>query len=161
MSNGSVPGYRHTQAGPWSLVLYTFGGVLVLALSVLTWEQPAVPFLPVILAVAGVLLLMLGACFQHLTVSDAGDRLAVRFGPIPLFGMSVRYEDIEKVEVGRTTLLSSWGIHMSPRGGWVWNIWGWDCVVIHRKDGAVRRVGTDDAENLARFVSAKMGKPGG
>jgi hypothetical protein len=157
MSNGSVPGYRHTQAGPWSWVLYLFGVVML----VTAWSVREQPVGPVILLGVGAFMLLLGACFQHLTVSDAGDRLAVRFGPIPLFGMSVRYEDIEKVEVGRTTLLESWGIHMSPRGGWVWNIWGWDCVVIHRKDGAVRRVGTDDAENLARFVSAKMGKPGG
>ena len=157
MSNGLVPGYRHTQAGPWSWVLYLVG-VVMLGAAWLAWEEPVAA---VILVVVGGFILLLGASFQYLTVSDAGDRLAVRFGPLPLVGTSVRYEDIEKVEVGKTTLLDSWGIHMSPRGGWVWNIWGWDCVVIHRKDGAVRRVGTDDAENLARFVSAKMGKPGG
>ena len=53
-------------------------------------------------------------------------------------------------------LLDGWGIHMSPRGGWVWNIWGRDCVVIHLERGALR-VGTDDAENLAAFLKQRTG----
>jgi hypothetical protein len=37
--------------------------------------------------------------------------------------------DIGSVEIGRTLHLDGWGIHMSVRGGWVWNLWGRDCVV--------------------------------
>ena len=48
---------------------------------------------------------------------------------------------------------------MSLRGGWVWNIWGRDCVVLQlRKD--ILRVGTDDAEKLARFLEEKIGERG-
>jgi hypothetical protein len=50
--------------------------------------------------------------------------LVIRFGPIPLFRRTVRYADIQKVEVGRTLILDGWGIHFSIRGGWVWNLWG-------------------------------------
>lgn len=45
---------------------------------------------------------------------------------------------------------------MSIRGGWVWNLWGRDCVVVHLKNGGVLRIGTDDAENLARFLEGKV-----
>lgn len=45
------------------------------------------------------------------------------------------YSNIPKVETGRTLLLDGWGIHMSVRGGWVWNLWGKDCVVVHMKKG--------------------------
>ena len=71
--------------------------------------------------------------------------------------MTILYRDIEKVEIGRTTILDGWGIHLSLRGGWVWNIWGRDCVVIHRRKG-ITRIGTDDAENLARFLKRKIGQ---
>jgi hypothetical protein len=98
--------------------------------------------------------------FHHLTVADQGDRLAIRFGPVPLFGRTVCYADIEKVEVGRTLILDGWGIHYSIRGGWVWNLWGRDRVVVHFKNGGTLRVGTDDAENLARFLNGKVAHPG-
>ncbi len=53
-------------------------------------------------------------------------------------------------------LLESWGIHMSPRGGWVWNIWGRDCVVIRLETGTLR-LGTDDAANLAEYLRQRIG----
>ena len=151
MYERSVPGYQHTQKGPWFLLLYGFG----LLMLVVGWLVREVPVVPVVLLVAGGIMLLLGACFQHLTVADEGERLAIRFGPLPLFEMRVHFGDIEEVEVGRTTLLDGWGIHLSLKGGWVWNIWGRDCVVIRRKDG-VLRIGTDDAGNLAAFLRTKM-----
>ncbi len=66
------------------------------------------------------------------------------------------YNEIKSVETGRTLLLDGWGIHMSIRGGWVWNIWGRDCVVLHLKKGTLR-IGTDDAENLAGFIEQRIG----
>jgi hypothetical protein len=72
-----------------------------------------------------------------------------------LFRRTVRYADIESVEVGRTLILEGWGIHYSIRGGWVWNLWGRDCVVVHLKKGMLR-IGTDDAENLAGFLRSKV-----
>jgi hypothetical protein len=104
------------------------------------------------------LFLLLGSSFRHLTVEDQGEHLEVRFGPIPLFRWRVRYEDVKGVEVGRTLPLDGWGIHMSVRGGWVWNIWGRDCVVLHL-DRSPLRIGTDDAENLAGFLKRRTGVP--
>ena len=75
---------------------------------------------------------------------------------MPLFRRRVRYEDIRDVEIGRTVLLEGWGIHMSPRGGWVWNIWGRDCVVIHLETGTLR-VGTDDDANLEALLRQRIG----
>lgn len=150
MSDSDASGYHHTQQGPWSLLLYGIG-VLTLGLGFLLREEP---FVTLWLPTLGLLLLVLGACFQQLTAADEEDRLVIRFGPLPLFRKQIRYEDMRSVEVGRTTLLDGWGIHMSLRGGWVWNIAGWDCVVIHH--GGKTWVGTDDAENLAGFLKAKI-----
>ena len=105
---------------------------------------------------------LLAPAFHHLTVEDAGHMLLVRFGPLPLpmFRTAIPYDDIQSVEVGRTLFVEGWGIHLSPRGGWVWNIWGRDCVVVHRRNGVVR-IGTDDADRLARFLDGKIARPRG
>ena len=101
--------------------------------------------------VVAVLLVLVGLAFQHLTVEDEGDRLAIRFGPLPFLETAVRYDDMKGIEVGRTTLLDGWGIHRRPRHGWLWNLWGRDCLVIHLEWGTLR-VGTDDAANLEPFL---------
>jgi hypothetical protein len=49
-----------------------------------------------------------------------------------------------------------WGIHYSVRGGWVWNVWGRDCVVVRLNDGGVLQIGTDNAPDLARFLEEKI-----
>lgn len=150
-----VPGYSHTQKAPLCLILY--GSALLCFL--LGWTVGDTP--GVYLAVGvGLLIALLGPAFHHLTVVDQGDRLAVRFGPLPLFRRTVRYDDIEKAEVGRTLVLDGWGIHYSLRGGWVWNLWGRDCVVAHFKGDGVLRIGTDDATNLARFLEGKVVQQG-
>jgi hypothetical protein len=86
--------------------------------------------------------------------------LAIRFGPVPLFHRTVRYADIGSVEVGRTLLLDGWGIHYSVRGGWVWNLWGRTCVVVHFKDGGTLRIGTDDADDLVAYLRSRIGERG-
>ncbi|MFO1043285.1 MAG: hypothetical protein U0941_15940 [Planctomycetaceae bacterium] len=141
-------GYSHTQNAPLCLLIYALAAVF-LALGWFVQDAPPIPWLfPPI----GVLMLVIAASFHHLTVEDQGDVLSVRFGPIPSFRKTVKYADIVKVEVGRTLLLDGLGIHMSIRGGWVWNLWGRDCVVIGFKNGSTLRIGTDDAENLAGFL---------
>jgi hypothetical protein len=72
-----------------------------------------------------------------------------------LFRRRIPYDVILEVETGRTTFLEGWGIHWSPWGGWVWNIWGYDCVLLRLKRGKLK-IGTDDAEGLAEFVSSRI-----
>jgi hypothetical protein len=153
------PGYWHRQKAPLCLVLY--GSAL--ACFALAGVLPPIPGVPGIAfaAAVGLLLAILAPAFHHLTVKDEGDRLAIRFGPLPLFRRAVRYADIEWVEVGRTPLLDGCGgIHYSIRGGWVWNLWGRDCAVVLLKNGGVLRIGTDDAPNLARFLEGEITQPG-
>lgn len=152
----TTPGYSHTQAAPLCLLLYATALVLL----VVGLAVPDVPPIRWLFPPIGLLVLVVAASFHHLTVEDRGDVLAVRFGPLPLFRRTVRYADIEAVEVGRTLLLDGWGIHYSVRGGWVWNLWGRECVVVRFRDGRTLRIGTDDAENLAAFLGAKTGGRG-
>jgi hypothetical protein len=149
--DGIRPRYSHTQKAPLCWLVYALA-VVFLALG---WFAPDAPPLPWLFPPIGLLMLVVAASLHHLTVEDQGDVLSVRFGPIPLFRRTVPYSDIVKVEVGRTLILDGWGIHMSIRGGWVWNLWGRDCVVLHLKKGTLR-IGTNDPETLQRFLQCKV-----
>lgn len=151
-----MEGYTHTQESPLCLLVYGTS----LALVVGSWATRDEVSIAMTLGAAGAVTLVLAMAVHHLTVEDQGDVLTVRFGPLPLFRRTVPYTDIEKAEPGRTTILDGWGIHYSVRGGWVWNLSGWACVVIHFKNGGVLRIGTDDAENLARFLRGKISRQG-
>lgn len=151
----TTPGYSHKQTAPLCLILYGVG-ITTVALAVLMGDPLGI----VIAGSVSLVLLLLAPCFHHLIVEDQSDVLAVRFGPVPLFRRTVRYADIGSVEVGRTLLLDGWGIHLSVRGGWVWNLWGRTCVVVRFKDGGTLRVGTDDADNLVEFLRSKIGERG-
>ena len=143
--------YRHTQRAPLCLIVYATAIMFL----VLGWVLRNEPVIQWVLPPVGLLMLVLAASFHHLTVEDEGDRMSVSFGPIPLFRRSVKYENIVSVETGRTTILDGWGIHMSLRGGWVWNLWGRNCVVLQLRKG-ILRVGTDDAVNLVEFLNARL-----
>ena len=147
--------YWHRQQAPLCLILYAISAGLLVA----GWSVRVEPFVSVVLLFVGTLVLVLGASLHHLTVADEGDRLTVAFGPVPLFRRSIPYDDIREVEIGRSAIFEGWGIHLSLRGGWVWNIWGRDCVVLRLRRGIIR-IGTDDAENLAQFVQGRLTSEG-
>ncbi len=143
--------YSHTQHGRFHVGLY----VAVAALLAVAWgcrHQPAMMWINV--AVAGVIFLFTQS-FHYLTVRDDGDALAVRFGPIPLLGTRIPYARITAVEPGRSTIIDGWGVHWVPGRGWTYNIWGFDCAVLHLGKRVVR-VGSDEVENLVAFVNRKI-----
>lgn len=142
--------YHHIQRAPWYVLFY----VLFVIFCAVGWTARHDPVVSVVMPAVGLLMLVVIPCFHHLTVADKGDHLEICFGPLPLFRKRIMYENIRQVEIGRTMLLEGWGIHMSLRGGMVWNIWGRDCVVVYHR--GITRIGTDDGQNLARFLKSKM-----
>jgi len=142
--------YHHTQKGPWGLMCYAFAAAFLTA----SWAMP-VPVPRMTSFAAGILMLLLAGSLGQLTVADEGDHLDIRFGPFPLFRKRIVYADIVEVEKGRTNFLDGWGIHWNPWHGWVWSIWGYDCVVIRLKRGTIR-VGTDDPDGLAEFLKERV-----
>jgi hypothetical protein len=150
MDPSYTPEYEHTQTGPWYLMLMAVG---VVFLSV-GWFVPGDPVSDIVLPVGAWAMAFLAMSFRTLTVVDRGDHLALRFGPVPLFRKRVRYQDLQRVTPGRLSILDGWGIHYSLRGGWVWSMWGFDCVDVRHRDRTLR-IGTDDAENLAKFLEGQ------
>lgn len=99
---------------------------------------------------------ILALAFRQLTVRDGGDVLLVYFGPLSLFRRRVPYADIERVEQARSSWLDGWGIHMSPSGGWTWNLWGFDCVDVYLTRGRKLRLGTDEPLELETFLKQQI-----
>ena len=143
-----MPTYDHTQKGWLHWLLITIAAVIV----VLAVLQPDAAIFAAILAP---FILLLALCFCQLRVRDDGDALAVRFGPIPLFGTRVPYRDIRHAEADRSALVDGWGVHWVPTRGWIFNIRGRDCVKLDLGKRTVR-VGTDDPQGLAAFVSSRI-----
>ena len=144
-------GYVSTQKGPWAAVL---GGVAVLLVvqAVILCEKPMVG--AALVAGAAILAICAG-CFHRLTVRDEGDRLGIRFGPLPLFRKTIPYGAIRSAVTGRSAFIDGWGIHYIPRRGWTYNIRGYACVVLD-VDGTAVRVGVPDPDRLADFLRSKM-----
>ena len=122
--------YEHTQKAPLYLILVSVGVAMLIA----GWLAPEL-VVQIILLSSGGLMFLLAQCFGQLTVSDENDRLLISFGPLPLFRRRILYSNIDSVERSRTTILDGWGIHLSPSGGWTWNLWGFDCVDVCFKKG--------------------------
>ncbi len=143
--------YRHVQRAPLCLLVYASAVIFIGGAWFLRGE-PALcwPFVG-----AAAALFIVGGGFHYLAVVGESDGLSIRFGPLPLFRRKVMYADIHRAETGRTTLLDGWGIHYSSRNGWLWNIWGRECVALYLQNG-VLRVGSDDAERLADHIRPRL-----
>lgn len=144
-------GYRHVQHGKLHWVLH--GGAAALALgAVCARAEPAAFW---IVAVAAAVMVVCGAGFRTLAIEDEGDRLAVRFGPLPLLATTIRYADIRRVERCRTRWIDGWGVHWAPGRGWTWNLWGFDAVRITLERGSIQ-LGTDDPDGLLGFLESRL-----
>ena len=150
------PQYDHIQKSPLYLIIFAMGILQLIAATTFSpWSNSIFP--GIILFFSGLFVIFLAFGFQHLQVVDQGNFLTLRFGklPLPLCNRKLIYKNIIKVEIGRTLLLDGWGIHYSIRGGWVWNIWGRDCVVVYCEKETLR-IGTDDAARLSTFLETKI-----
>jgi len=143
--------YDHTQ----SAQLYLLNVVIGIGMLVGAWLTPA-EMTQLILGSSGAVMFVLALSFRHLSVSNEGQCLLVSFGPLPLFRRRIRYTDIKSVEQSRTTFFDGWGIHLSPGGGWTWNLWGFDCVDVYFKQGRRLRIGTNDPEGLESFLKQRL-----
>ena len=155
--------YDHTQRGRFHLLLVFLGLVLVLVGSLLPegGAEAGETVTPWWLAGVGALFLGISQLFARLRVRDLGTHLGVRFGPVPWVGRRVPYEGIRGIRVGRSSLVDGWGIHWRPGRGWIWNLWGFECVELQLEAGARLRIGTDDPAGLAAFLADRTGIPPG
>lgn len=103
------------------------------------------------------ILLVCAWLFHSLTIEISDSELHWRFGP-GLIRKSVLLTEITAAEAVRTG--PSWGIHWSPRTGWLYNVSGFDAVAITLRDGNRFCLGTDEPQALtARLAEAIRQNP--
>ena len=145
------PQYEHTQKGHLHLIVYS----AAVALFVVTWAS--LDDLPTMIIpyLAACLMVLAGWCFKTLTVRDEGEHLAVRFGSLRVFRTCIPYAQMIAVETARSSVIDGWGVHWMPGKGWIYNLWGFDCVRINLGRKKVR-IGTDDPQGLTEFLKTKI-----
>jgi hypothetical protein len=140
--------YSHTQAGTLMLVILPIGA---LALAVAAFTLPVMAARGALWA-AAILLVILAWLFSSLTVEVTEDEIRWRFGP-GLIRFRLPRSDIESSRVVRNSWLNGFGIRMRP-GFRLYNVSGLDAVELRLKSGDIRRLGSDDAEQLAAALKS-------
>jgi hypothetical protein len=102
---------------------------------------------------AGLLVVLLR--FHSLTVRIDREFLRVRFG-VGLVRVRYRIFDVRTAEPVRNRWWWGWGIRLL-RSGLLFNVSGLRAVELVLRSGAVRRIGTDEPETLARAIRAACG----
>jgi hypothetical protein len=137
--------YQHTQKDlliPGAMAAMFFILVLIGALVLK-------PFL-----ITAPLLLVVGWLFHSLTIEIDGENLRWQFGP-GLFHKSVSLAAITSVQVVRTSFFDGWGIHWG-RFGWLYNVAGFDAVVVTLRGGKTFALGTDEPFALAAAIAQSL-----
>jgi hypothetical protein len=139
------PLYEHTQAGWPMRIAFMSCAVLFVGMTALGDLRES-PSAQVVLLLGAVLAVAIGWLWSSLTVRIADDALRLQFG-LGLPRKTVPLADLESVEVTRTRFLDGWGVHRTRRG-WLYNVSGFDAVLLRRKDGKALLVGTDEPRKL-------------
>ncbi len=149
------PAYQHTQAG-WPMRL-SFTALALGLVVVCAFPPPGLGSGSLWAMVVGaVVALAVGWLCSSLTVCVDGNALRFHFG----FGWprkAVPMDDIVAVEVTRTTFWEGWGVHRTRRG-WLYNVSGYDAVLIRRRDDSSLLVGTDEPRRLKAAIERAQGR---
>jgi hypothetical protein len=140
-TNTFAGSYRHTQRGTLILAV-TLGMAMVFAVLAMTLLKP--------MWIAPLILLVTAWLFRSLTIEITDSELRWRFGP-GLIRKSVLLAEIVSAEPVRTG--PSWGIHWSPRTGWLYNVSGLDAVAVTLRGGKKFALGTDEPQVLATWLA--------
>jgi hypothetical protein len=137
--------YDHTQRGTvvrWALL----GGAAVSA--VLSYIVPPPPGVLVVLVVV---LAVAAYLFSAMTVQIDDRALRWIFGP-GMIQKAVPLAEIRRAEATRTRWYEGWGIHKTRRG-WLYNVSGYDVVLVTRRDGSQFLLGTDEPARLRDAIN--------
>jgi hypothetical protein len=149
--------YEHTQPG--TLIRLSIGGGAV-ALGILAIVLSATGAVEgaIICAVMAVVFVFLLCLFHSLAVRVSRDDVAIAFG-IGVVRKSFIVDDIQSVSGVRNHWYNGWGIR-KIRGGWLYNVSGWDAVQIDLTDGRKYRIGTDEPRELLMAIESAVASAG-
>ena len=150
--------YEHTQPGTlfrvalgfWLLVF--LAGAVAVLVSGVGAEKAIVPIILAAIFAAVI------ALVHSLTVRVSHNEIRLSFG-VGLIQKSFLIDDIEAAATARNRWYNGWGIK-KIRGGWLYNVSGFDAVEIQLDSGRRYRIGTDQPRELLAAVESAMAQSG-
>ena len=149
--------YEHTQPGTFMramtglwVVIFVVGSVVMLALG---GQEVAGVVIPSIVMLA-VFTAIIIALFHSLTVRISRSDIAISFG-VGLIRKRFSIGDIRSVRIARNRWYNGWGIR-KIRGGWLYNVSGFDAIEIQLKNERKYRIGTDQPKKLFAAVESAL-----
>ena len=94
------------------------------------------------------------ALFHSLTVRVTSNDISIAFGA-GWIRKEFMIDHIEHASIVRTRWYHGWGIKMI-RGGWLFNVSGFDAVQLNMRDGKIYQIGTDQPEQLLAAIDEAM-----
>jgi hypothetical protein len=133
--------YRHKQFSPWPLAL---AGLFLLR------KKKRRSLLALGLA-------LFATQFSALTTRVDERGVSWNFG-LSLPTGEIPFDEIAQIQMTQTAALEGFGIHWTPRLGWLWKVSGRDAVTIRKKNGGTITLGSNDAPGLYAAINARMAR---
>ena len=152
--------YENTQPGTFIRVMtgswVFFFGVLAVVMLVLGQKEAAIG-LGVVTVMAAVILGIVYAHFHSLTVRVSRSDIALSFG-VGLIRKQYPIGDISSASIVQNRWYNGFGIR-KIRGGWLYNVSGFDAIEIQLKNERKYRIGTNQPKELLAAVESAITPP--
>ena len=149
--------YEHTQPGTFIRVMtgswVVFFGVLAVVMLALGQKEAAIGLgaVTVMLAVINGIVF---ALFHSLTVRVSRSEIALSFG-VGLIRKQFPIGDISSASIVQNRWYNGFGIR-KIRGGWLYNVSGFDAIEIQLKNERKYRIGTNQPKELLAAVESAL-----
>jgi len=152
--------YENTQPGAFIRVMIGswvfFFGVLAVVMLVLGQKEAAIG-LGIVTVMAAVILGIVYALFHSLTVRVSRSDIALSFG-VGLIRKQFPIGDISSASIVQNRWYNGFGIR-KIRGGWLYNVSGFDAIEIQLKNERKYRIGTNQPKELLAAVESAITPP--
>ena len=143
--------YEHTQPGTFFRVWVSLWAMFFCTVAVVMLESGDRGIV-IGSSVTAVLIAIVVVLFPSLTVRVSPNDIALSFG-VGLVRKSFLIDDIKTAAVVRNRWYNGWGIKRI-RGGWLYNVAGFDAVEIQLKNDRRYRIGTDQPRELLAAIES-------
>ena len=149
--------YENTQPGTFIRVMTSswvvFFGVLAVVMLVLGQKEAAIVLGVVTVGLALILGIVLALC-HSLTVRVSRSEIALSFG-VGLIRKQFPIGDISSASIVQNRWYNGFGIR-KIRGGWLYNVSGFDAIEIQLKNERKYRIGTNQPKELLAAVESAL-----
>jgi len=140
-----VTQYAHTQIG--HPIIWPVLAIILIANAGLIGHHP-----PIIISV---ILLVCLVLFYRLKITIEDQVVVCASFGVGVIRKKVRLAEIGGCEPVRIRWWYGWGIHLTPFG-WLYNVSGFDAVLIRLRNGKKLALGTNDPEGLTAAIRASI-----